>query len=60
MVQQVKNPTAVARVTVEVQVQQLAQHSGLKNLSLLKLRLGFNPWLGKSHMPWVQPFKKKK
>ena len=32
MVQWVKNPTAVAQVAVEAQVQYLAQHSGLKDL----------------------------
>ena len=30
MVQWVKTPTGVAQVTVEVRVQSLAQHSGLK------------------------------
>ena len=41
--QWVKNPTAVAQVTVEEQVQSLARHSGLKDLEILHLRLGFNP-----------------
>ena len=44
VVQWVKNPTAAAQVTVEMQVQSLAQHSGLKGQALLQLKLGFNPW----------------
>ena len=44
MAQWVKNPAAVAQVTVEVQVQSPAQHSGLKDLMLPQLRLGFSPW----------------
>ena len=59
-VQWVKNLTAVAQITVEGQVQSLAQHSGLKDPVLLQLWLGFSPWPGNFHMPWVQPLKKKK
>ena len=49
--QWVKNPTAVAGIIAEVQVQSLAQHSGLKDLALLQLRFRFNLWPGKFHMP---------
>ena len=61
MVQWVKNQTAVAQVTAEVQVQSLAWISGLKNRALpqlwcrSKLWLGFSAWPGKFHMPQVQP-----
>ena len=34
VVQYIKNPTAVAQVAVEAQIQSLAQHSGLKGSSL--------------------------
>ena len=41
-----------------------AGRSGLKDLALLcprsQLRLGFNPWPGNCHMPWVWPFEKKR
>ena len=59
--QWVKNPTAVAQVTVEEQVQSLAQHSGLKDLVLLQLQcrsqpwLGFNSWPGSFCKSWVWP-----
>ena len=62
----VKNPTAVAQVTGEVQVQSLALRSRLKDLVLLLLQyrallwLGFDLWLRNFQMPWVQPLKKKK
>ena len=47
--QWVKNPTAVAPVTLETMVQSLAQHRGLKDLALLQLWLGFHPWPGNIH-----------
>ena len=53
VVQQVKNPTAGARVTTEVQVHSPAWHSGLKDLAVSQLWLGFNPWPGNFHTPWV-------
>ena len=62
----VKNPTAVAQVTGEVQVQSLALRSRLKDLVLLLLQyrallwLEFDLWLRNFQMPWVQPLKKKK
>jgi len=58
VVQQVKNPTAVAWV------QSLALRSGLKDLALpqlqhrSKLWLGFSPWPGNFHMTRVWPLKK--
>ena len=60
MAQWVKNPTAVAWIAAEVQIQPPAQHSGLKDKVLLHLWIGVNPWPGNFHMLWVQPFKKKK
>ena len=59
MVQWFRNPTAAAKVTAEAQVQSPARYSELKQLALLqlwlglKLRLGFNPWLGNFHRPWM-------
>ena len=55
MVQWVKNPTAEAQVTAEVQVRSLAQSSGVKDLALLQLWLPFNPWPGNFHVRRVQP-----
>ena len=61
VVQQAKNVTVVAWVTLEVQVQSLAWHSRLKNPELpqlqrrSQLRLGFSPWPGNFHTPRVQP-----
>ena len=55
VVQQVKNLTEGAPVAVEVRVQSLAQHSGLKDASLPQLQLGFSPWPGNFHMLWLQP-----
>ena len=55
VVQRVKNPTAAARVTVEVQVQFSAWHSGLEDLALLQVCFGFNSWPGNFHMQQVQP-----
>ena len=49
MLQQVKNLTAVVQVTVEVQVQSLAEGCGLKDPVLKhrsQLWLGFNLWPG--------------
>ena len=40
--QWVKNPTVTARVAAEV-CRSPSQHSGLKDLALLQLQLGFNP-----------------
>ena len=53
VMQWVKNPTAVAPVTVGVRVRSLAWHSGLKDPVLPQLWLGFSPWLGNFFMPWV-------
>ena len=49
----VKNPTAVAQVIAEVQLQSLAQHSGLKDSALLQLWLEFIPWPGNFPVPQV-------
>ena len=44
----------------------MAQHSGFKDPALLQLQLrlqlqlGFSPWPGNFHMPWVAALKKKK
>ena len=60
----VKNPTAVARIALEVHIGSLPWCRGLKDLALLQLwhglhlRLGFSPWPGNFRMPWVQPLKK--
>ena len=59
MAQRVRNLTAVAQVTEEVQIQSLARRSGLKDPVLL-LQLGFSPWPGNFCMLWMQPLKKKK
>ena len=65
MVQRVKNPTAVARLAVEVWVQSPAWCRELKDPALLQLwhrsqlRLRFSPWPGNFHMLWEQPFKNK-
>ena len=59
MVHWIKNPTEAAWVTAEVWVWSLAEHSGLKDLALLRLWhrsqlwIGFNPWPGNFHMPWM-------
>lgn len=61
MEQCVKNPTAVAWVTEEVQLQFLALCSGLKEPALLQLRfrsqlqLRFSLWPRNIHMPRLQP-----
>ena len=61
MVQWTKNPTAVAWVTADMQVQSPAQSSGLKDPVLpqlqcrSKLQLKFNPRPRNFPMPWVQP-----
>ena len=60
MVQWVKNTTAVAHVTLEVWVRSPAWHSGLKDLTLLQLYLGFNPWPGNFHRPQAWPKKTNK
>ena len=66
LVQWVKNLTAAAGVTAEARVQSPAQHNGWKDLALPWLQhrsqpwLGFNPWPGNFHMPWVQPLKKRR
>ena len=62
MVQWVKNPTAAAGVTAEVQVQAPAQCSGLRIRVVTaehrsQLRLGFYPWPGNFNVLWVQPLK---
>ena len=64
--QWVKNLTAAAQVAVEARVRSLAWHDGLKDLVFLQLQgqwqlwLRFTSWPGNFHIPWVQPFKKKK
>ena len=57
MSQWVKNLTAAAQVTAEAKVRSLARCSGLKDLTLLQLQLGFNPWPGNFHMLWVWPLR---
>ena len=57
--QWVKNPTAAAQVTAEMQVPSQAQCNWLKDPILSQLRLRFSPWLGNFYMPGVQPLKKK-
>ena len=47
--------TAVTQVPAEVQVQSPAQGSGLKDLALLQLALGFDPWPRNLHIPLVKP-----
>ena len=64
MVQWVNNLTALAWVTVEVQVQTLAWYNGLEDHVLphlwhnLELWVRFNPWARNFHMPRVQLLKK--
>ena len=64
MEQCVKNLTAVAWVTEEVQLQFLALCSGLKEPALLQLRfrsqlqLRFSLWPRNIHMSWMWSFKK--
>ena len=58
--QWVKNPTAAARVAVEVRVQSPAQHSGLKDPTLVQPGLRFNPWPVNFHRPQVFPLKNKR
>ena len=53
--QWVKNLTAAAWVAVKVWAQSLTQCSGLKDLVLLQLWLGFNSWPRNFHMIWVGP-----
>ena len=66
MTQWVKNPTTVAQAAVEVQVQSLDQHSGLKDPALLQLQcksqmwFGFNSWPRNFHMLQVWPLKNNK
>ena len=43
--------TAAARVAVDVWVQFLARHSGLKDPALPQLQLGFNPWPQEPYAP---------
>ena len=50
MVQWVKNPTAMAEVAVEVQVESLAWCSRLKDPVLPQLWLGFDAWPGNFHV----------
>ena len=58
--QRVKNLTTVAWVSAVAQVWSSAQFIGLKDLALSELWLRFSLWLRNVHMPWVQPYKKKK
>ena len=63
MAQWVKNLTSVSQVAAEVEAQDqpLAQHCALRDLELPQLQcrsqlwLGFSPWPGNLHMPWVWP-----
>ena len=55
MAQWVRILTAAASVAAEVQVRSLSLASGLKDLVLLQLWLGFNPWPRYFHMLWVWP-----
>ena len=52
-----KNPTVAAPVKAEAWVQSLSWCSGLKDLVLPQLWLGFGPWPRNFHMG-VQPLKK--
>ena len=52
--QWIKNPTAVAQVTVEAGVHFLVWHSGLKDLALLQLQVRINSWPRDFHMSQVQ------
>ena len=45
----------VKNLTAEVQVQSPAQGSGLKDLALLQLQLGFNPWPGNFNLLQLRP-----
>ena len=54
MAQCVKNPNAVAQVAAEVQIRSLTRYRGLKDLLLVQLQLGFNPWPRNLHRPKVQ------
>ena len=56
---EVKNLAAAAWVTAGVQVGSQAQRSGLKDLVLPQLWLGFSPWPGKFHMSRVWPLERK-
>ena len=55
MGQLVKNSTAAAWVAAEEWVPSPIRHSGLKDLALPQLWLGFSPWPGNFHTPWAQP-----
>ena len=61
MVDWVKNPTAMAQVTVEVQIRSPAWHSGLQDIEVLAQRqrrllwLRFSPWPGNVQMAQVWP-----
>ena len=55
VVQWVKNPTAMARVAVEMQVWSLAGHSGLKDPALPQLQCRAQLQLG----AWIQPLAQK-
>ena len=55
VVQWVKNPTAAAQVTLEVQVQSMASQR-VKGSALLQLQLRrFDPWPGNFYMLQVHP-----
>jgi len=56
----IKNLTAAAQVAIEAKVESMAQYSGLKDLVLPQLWLGFNPWARNFHMLWVQPLNQQK
>ena len=61
IVQWVKKLILAAWVAMEAQVLATGQCRGLKDLVLLRHRLqlwlGFSPWSGNFHMPWVWSFK---
>ena len=60
MAQWLKNLTADAGVTEEVEDQSLAQYSGLRDLEWQQLWLGFSSWPGNLRTLRLQPLKKKK
>ena len=54
MVQWVKNLTAVAQISTEVQVQSPAQHSGVKDLVLVTATAQIQSLAGNFHMLWMR------
>ena len=66
MVQWIRNPTAVAQVTVESEDPIPGLGRSLRGACVaeaavkVQQQLGISPWPGSFHMPWVWPLKKKK